>query len=100
MEAALLERADLVFTGGLSLYEAKRKRHPRVYCFPSSVDVRHFAQAKPGAPWSAEPADQAALPRPRLGFFGVIDERLDLEILDALATVASRVADRDGRARR
>src|SRR5215216_4417142 len=84
-EAALIERADLVFTGGVSLYEAKRERHPRVYCFPSSVDVRHFAQARPGARALPEPADQAALPHPRLGFFGVIDERLDLELLDAMA---------------
>jgi UDP-galactopyranose mutase len=85
METALLERADLVFTGGVSLYEAKRKRHPRVSCFPSSVDARHFGQARPAAPAIPEPADQAALPRPRLGFFGVLDERLDLAVLDAVA---------------
>ena len=85
METALLERADLVFTGGVSLYEAKRKRHPRVWCFPSSVDARHFAQARPAGPAIPEPADQAALPRPRLGFFGVLDERLDLAVLDAIA---------------
>jgi UDP-galactopyranose mutase len=84
-EAALLERADLVFTGGASLYEAKRERHPRVSCFPSSVDARHFAQARRAAPAIPEPADQAAIPRPRLGYFGVIDERLDLEVLDAVA---------------
>lgn len=85
MEAALLERADLVFTGGVSLYQAKRERNPHVHCFPSSVDVRHFAQAAPGARALAEPADQAAIPRPRLGFFGVIDERLDTELLDTMA---------------
>ena len=85
MEAALLERADLVFTGGVSLYRAKRERHPHVHCFPSSVDVRHFAQAVPGARRLAEPADQAVIPRPRLGFFGVIDERLDTELLDVVA---------------
>jgi UDP-galactopyranose mutase len=85
MEAALLERADLVFTGGASLYEAKRKRHPRVSCFPSSVDARHFAQARPAAHAIPEPADQAAIPRPRLGYCGVIDERLDLAVLDAVA---------------
>jgi UDP-galactopyranose mutase len=85
MEAALLERADMVFTGGVSLYEAKRTRHSRVHCFPSSVDVGHFAQARPGARALAEPADQAAMPHPRLGFFGVIDERLDTELLDTVA---------------
>ncbi len=88
-EAALLERADLVFTGGVSLYEAKRERHPQVSCFPSSVDARHFAQAKPDADTVAEPPDQASLSRPRLGYFGVIDERLDLAILDQLGAAHS-----------
>jgi len=83
-EAALIERADLVFTGGVSLYEAKRHRHPHVSCFPSSVDAAHFSRARPGSRVLAEPPDQATLPRPRLGYFGVIDERIDLPILDAL----------------
>lgn len=82
LEAELLRRADLVFTGGQSLYEAKKHRHPRVYAFPSSVDVPHFAQART---IRQEPADQQAIPHPRLGFFGVIDERQDLELLDGLA---------------
>ncbi|KTS95490.1 glycosyl transferase [Pseudomonas oryzihabitans] len=81
-EAQLLERADLVFTGGYSLYEAKRDRHPRVFPFPSSVDVAHFGQAREALP---EPLDQADLARPRLGFYGVIDERLDLALLAAVA---------------
>jgi len=85
-EAALLERADLVFTGGQSLYRAKKERHPRVYCFPSSVDAAHFAQAgAEGAGRVPEAAEQAALPHPRLGYFGVIDERIDLLLLGALA---------------
>jgi UDP-galactopyranose mutase len=82
-EAALLQRADLVFTGGSSLYRAKRDRHPNVRCFPSSVDAKHFASAAEGM---QEPADQADLPHPRLGFFGVIDERLDVALLDAMAS--------------
>ena len=82
-EAELLTRADLVFTGGQSLYEAKRERHRHVYAFPSSVDVPHFCSARQG---TTDPADQAAIPHPRLGFFGVIDERMDLELLDALAS--------------
>jgi glycosyltransferase involved in cell wall biosynthesis len=85
METALLSRADLVFTGGVSLYEAKRTRHPSVHCFPSSVDASHFARARPSARQETEPEDQAGLPRPRLGFFGVIDERLDLALVAALA---------------
>ncbi|HWN71816.1 MAG TPA: hypothetical protein VNM90_29460, partial [Haliangium sp.] len=80
-EAALLALADVVFTGGRSLYLAKKDRHPNVHCFPSSVDASHFARAIGGA----EAPDQAALPHPRLGFYGVIDERMDLALLDALA---------------
>jgi len=83
-EAQLLTVADAVFTGGPSLFEAKRERHPNVHCFPSSVDAAHFHQALSGT--TPEPADQASLPHPRLGFYGVIDERLDLAILERLAT--------------
>ncbi len=82
-EAELLERAHVVFTGGHSLYQAKRGRHPNVHAFPSSVDAAHFNQARRGG--LADPADQSALPRPRLGFFGVIDERLDLELVAGMA---------------
>lgn len=82
-EASLLRLADVVFTGGPSLYRAKKDRHPNVHCFPSSVDEKHFA-ADAG---KVEPPDQAALPHPRLGFFGVIDERMDLELIQALADV-------------
>ena len=82
LEAELLRRADLVFTGGQSLYEAKKDRHPDVHAFPSSVDVAHFATAR-GT--TEEPEDQAKLPHPRMGFFGVVDERMDLELLAAVA---------------
>ncbi|HEX8695411.1 MAG TPA: glycosyltransferase family 1 protein [Longimicrobium sp.] len=81
-EEELLGRADLVFTGGASLYEAKRGRHPGVHLFPSSIDFAHFARAREGL---AEPADQAAVPRPRLGFFGVLDERLDAGLVRGVA---------------
>ncbi|MCA1992448.1 MAG: NAD(P)-binding protein, partial [Coleofasciculus sp. S288] len=81
-EAELFGRADLVFTGGQSLYEAKRDQHENVYAFPSSVDVAHFAQART---IKQDPADQANIPHPRIGFFGVIDERMDLELLDGIA---------------
>lgn len=80
-EAELMARADLVFTGGQSLYEAKRRMHPRVFSFPSSVDVGHFSPSDR----LRDPADQRALPRPRIGFFGVLDERLDLELIERLA---------------
>lgn len=81
-EAALLETADVVFTGGRSLYEAKRRRHDNAHPFPSSIDAAHFAVAREG---DRSPADQQGLPRPRLGYYGVIDERLNLELIDALA---------------
>jgi len=81
-EAQLFRVADVVFTGGQSLYEAKRARHPRVHRFQSSVDVHHFGRARGDL---ADPIDQAAIPRPRLGFFGVIDERMDLNLVAALA---------------
>ena len=81
-EAELMARASLVLTGGQSLYEAKRHLHSNIHPFPSSVDVAHFAQARR---ISADPADQAGIGHPRLGFFGVIDERMDLALLDGVA---------------
>ena len=81
-EAALMARADLVFAGGPSLYEARKGRHPRVHCFPSGVEAAHFARAANGV---ARPADLAARPRPILGFYGVIDERVDLDLVAAVA---------------
>ena len=81
-ERELLQRADVVFTGGQALYETKRHSHPNVHAFPSSVDVDHFARARQPQP---DPVDQAGIPHPRIGFFGVLDERLDTELLAAVA---------------
>ena len=81
-ERELLLRADLVFTGGYSLYEAKCELHSNSHPFPSSVDVEHFAAARDA---QSDPSDQAALGHPRLGFYGVIDERLDLALIDQVA---------------
>jgi UDP-galactopyranose mutase len=81
-ERALLKIADVVFTGGPSLYRAKRDRHPSVHCFPSSVDAAHFSLAHDRA--NDHPL-QRGLARPRLGYLGVIDERLDLDLIDATA---------------
>jgi hypothetical protein len=78
LEAQLFARADVVFTGGRSLYEAKRRRHGEVFLFPSSIDAAHFNQARKGRP---DPADQAPIPRPRIGYFGVIDERMDRDLV-------------------
>src|SRR5439155_3901059 len=80
-EEQLLQKADVVFTGGPSLFRAKQNRHRNVHCFPSSVDAAHFAKAK----HLAEAADQTSLPYPRLGYFGVIDERMDFDLLAAMS---------------
>ena len=81
-EQSLFQRADLVFTGGQTLYEAKREQHADAHAFPSSIDKAHFGQARGPL---AEPADQAGIAHPRVGFFGVVDERLDIELLRQLA---------------
>jgi UDP-galactopyranose mutase len=83
-ERELLGQTDIVFTAGRSLYEAKRTLHPRVYAFPSSVDVKHFSQAR-SLSKAEEPADQAVLRHPRIGYLGVIDERIDQGLLDYVA---------------
>jgi UDP-galactopyranose mutase len=84
LERTLFTKADVVFTGGQSLYEAKRTWHRNIHAFPSSVDIEHFAQARTAAA-DEEPLDQVAIPHPRIGFFGVIDERMDYALLAGLA---------------
>ena len=81
-ESALLNMADVVFTGGPSLYQSKRDRHANAHCFSSSVDAKHFRQAQDRA---ISHPDQAHIPHPRLGFYGVIDERLDVELVSKMA---------------
>jgi len=81
-EKALLGRADVVFTGGQSLYLTKRHLHHNIHPFPSAVDFDHFAKARGRR---ADPPDQAGIPAPRAGFFGVVDERLDIELVSGLA---------------
>lgn len=92
MERRLLARAELVFTGGRSLFEAKRGRHPSVHLFPSSIDAWHFGRARRGGAGRGvgrlpEPAALAPLPHPRIGFFGVVDERMDLGLVAAFAAL-------------
>ncbi len=81
-EVKLFQTADLIFTGGQSLYEAKKEQHERVFAFPSSIDAEHFRQARNT---TEEPTDQQPIPHPRLGYCGVIDERLNLELLAEIA---------------
>jgi UDP-galactopyranose mutase len=82
LETELFSRADVAFTGGQSLYEEKRDRHPDLHAFPSSIDVAHFRHAREAL---VDPPDQAVLPHPRLGYFGVIDERMDLDLVAGVA---------------
>ena len=81
-ESKLFEKADLVFTGGQSLYEAKKDKHKSVYAFPSSIDVAHFKQARD---ITDEPEEQKQIAHPRLGYCGVIDERLNIDLLAEVA---------------
>jgi UDP-galactopyranose mutase len=81
-EAELMRVADVVFTGGLSLFEAKRLLHPNVHPMPSSIDVKHFKSARS---LLDEPLELKVIQRPRIGFAGVIDERMDIDLLQAIA---------------
>jgi glycosyltransferase involved in cell wall biosynthesis len=83
-ELKLFQKADIVFTGGQSLYEAKKHLHNNIYLFPSSIDSVHFQIARSPV---QEPEDQASIPHPRIGYYGVLDERLDIELLRELAVL-------------
>ena len=87
-EKMLIAHADIVFTGGKSLYESKKQMHPNVYCFPSSVDEPHFAKALNGI---EIPADVAHLKGSVVGYFGVIDERIDLKLLHDTALLLPHI---------
>ncbi|WP_343628260.1 glycosyltransferase [Roseateles sp.] len=87
-ENALMAAADLVLCGGPALYEARRGQHPHLHCLPSAVDAAHFAPPRPGAAPALETRAaelQGHIPHPRLGFFGVIDERMDLALVTEIA---------------
>jgi UDP-galactopyranose mutase len=82
LEKELMSKADVVFTGGHSLYNAKKDHHENIHAFPSSVDKEHFSKARH---ITAMPGDQARIAAPRIGFFGVIDERFDMELIKTVA---------------
>lgn len=81
-ENKLLKKADLVFTGGYSLYEFKKHLHNQIFPFPSSIDKGHFNKARTDI---LEPSDQISIPHPRIGFYGVIDERMDISLIGTVA---------------
>jgi glycosyltransferase involved in cell wall biosynthesis len=82
LESELLQKAHLVFTGGESLYQAKKHRHHNIHPFPSSIEYDHFKKARDH---KNDPEDQAHIPHPRVGFYGVVDERFDIELLKKMA---------------
>jgi UDP-galactopyranose mutase len=82
LEKELFETADIIFTGGHSLYEHKKDKHHHIYPFPSSIDKEHFFRSRD---ITTDPDDQQDIPSPRLGFYGVIDERFDIELLREVA---------------
>ncbi|MCE7068507.1 glycosyltransferase [Dyadobacter sp. CY326] len=82
LEHNLLNKADVVFTGGNSLFESKRNLHRNIHPFPSSIDKKHFGKARKQ---NSEPADQAAIKGPKVGFYGVIDERFDINLIEDIA---------------
>src|SRR5689334_43062 len=82
LEKELFSKADVVFTGGQSIYDSKKNQHHNIYPFPSSIDKHHFGAARTNR---QDPHDQASIPGPRFGFFGVVDERFDIELLDGVA---------------
>lgn len=81
-EKKLMHISDIVYTGGHSIYEAKKERHPNIHPFPSSIDKQHFGSARN---IKNDPEDQAHIPHPRFGFFGVIDERMDIDLIANVA---------------
>ena len=83
LEARLMSTADLVFTGGHCLFEAKKHLHENIHPFPSSIETEHFKNARIH---EDTPVDQASIPHPRLGFYGVIDERMDIDLIEKVAS--------------
>lgn len=86
-ENQLLQAADAVFTGGKSLYESKSQKHHNVFCFPSSVDMDHFSNTD-----VEKPEDMRHIPSPIVGYYGVIDERIDLDLLQKTAKMSPEVS--------
>lgn len=84
MEAKLFKSADIVFTGGYSLYQAKKHLHNNIHPFPSSIDKEHFRVARAS---TVDPIDQRDIPHPRFGFYGVIDERFHISLIKELSVL-------------
>lgn len=88
-EKFLISEADIVFTGGKSLYESKSQRHPNTFCFPSSVEREHFEKARYHL---SLPENLKHIPSPIVGYCGVIDERIDMDLLQNTALLLPGVS--------
>ena len=87
-EKALMQLADIVLNGGPSAHALRHGTHPRLHCLAGAVDAAHFApEHLDGDDVESSVAAELhrGLPRPRLGFFGVVDQRLDLALVAGLA---------------
>lgn len=82
-ERLLMSQADVVFTGGYKLWESKSRHHPNVHYFGCGVDSDHFAKARD--PRTEIPDDVARIDGVIAGYYGVIDERLDYDLIARLA---------------
>jgi glycosyltransferase involved in cell wall biosynthesis len=82
-EYELLEVADVVFCGGRKMRDKRVRINPNSHFYGTGVDCRHFGSAR--SPSLAVDSAIAALRGPVLGYFGVVDERIDYELLAALA---------------
>ena len=82
-EQRLLSRSAVVFTGGASLYDSKKHHNPNTHLFASGVDEAHYSRACD--PETNEPEWMTNIPGPRAAYIGVIDERLDYDIIRAAA---------------
>ena len=83
-ERTLLTNASIVFTGGYSLYEAKKGFNTNTHLFASGVDADHYRSANSESTTIPDWVD--ALPRPRAAYIGVIDERLDYDLISSVAS--------------
>lgn len=82
LEKELTDNADLVFMNGRTLFNSKKHLNSNIHELPSSIDFKHFSLARQKL---IEPDDQVHIPHPRIGFYGVIDQRVDLEIIGKIA---------------
>jgi len=84
LESELFKKADVVFTGGYSLFNAKKTKHSNIHAFPSSIDSQHFMKARGK---QKSPTDQRTIGKPRFGYYGVIDERFDAALIRKCAAL-------------